>query len=65
MKSFSDWVRAHGTGECVCSVSAGSLSHIYAGPHAILRPDFVDAVAAHADELDEAIIHARDYCFYL
>ena len=41
------------------------LSYCDIGPHAILRADFVEDVMAHASELDEAIIHARDNCFYL
>ena len=35
------------------------------GPRAILRADVVAAVEEHADELDGAIIHARDFGFYL
>ena len=65
-KRFTDWVTCYGTGESIDSASfLFFLPHSITGPHAILRPDFVDAVLAHADALDEAIIHARDYGFYL
>lgn len=39
--------------------------HLRVGPQSILRSDFVDAVLAHGDALDEAVIHARDYGMYL
>ena len=65
VKSFSDWVHAYSDGESVRPVKSSPPSHLYLGPRAILRRKFVDDVAAHADELDEAVIHARDYGFYL
>lgn len=64
VKSFSRWVNTYGTGMYTCRLRLVLLQS-FAGPRAILRPEFVAAVSRHAAELDEAVLHARDRGFYL
>ena len=46
-------------------VHPNGVAYSTSGPRAILRPEFVAVVEKHAGELDDAIIHARDFGFYL
>lgn len=42
-----------------------TVAELFLGPRAILTPEFAAAVELNAAELDAAVVHARDFEFYL
>ena len=64
VKTFSEWVTTYGTGSYSIH-SIGLVFNILVGENPVLNSDLVSDVMAHADELDEAIIHARDHSYHL